>query len=458
MAAESLKENLKQVREIIREIYIFTNQLNIIKNLETNSRVVINTKEKKLLYDAITALTNQLRILNNAVPPLVQAIGFYKKLTKEGAPEISTYQPKEKLVQVKYQPSPDKEKISLTIGDKERKEFLENLSKSNLSITQLKNKYAVERPIASFGKPNAYAKLSNHFFRNIANQFVLKGSFDKLNKDLRKMNSPFVLGTYVSMLFFTVFLTFIISLILFVFLLFFKVNLLDLANPFPLVTEPIFLRFINIFWIVIVLPLVVGLIMYIYPKNEAKTIGAKIDQELPFVAIHMSAIATSGVDPLSIFKIILKSEEYKYSNSEFRKLMNLINFHGQDLVTALKRTASSSPSKKLRELLDGLATAITSGGLLHDFLDKHSEGLLFDYKLEREKYTKTSETFMDIYISIVIAAPMILLMLFVIMGSTCALSDFIGLSTNALAFLIILGIVVLNIGFLIFLRIKQPVI
>jgi hypothetical protein len=83
---------------------------------------------------------------------------------------------------------------------------------------------------------------------------------------------------------------------------------------------------------------------------------------------------------------------------------------------------------------------------------------LFDYKLEREKYTKASETFMDIYISIAIAAPMILLMLFVIMGSTGLLTSFIGLGTDILSMLIIMAIVFLNIGFIVFLKLKQPVI
>ena len=171
----------------------------------------------------------------------------------------------------------------------------------------------------------------------------------------------------------------------------------------------------------------------------------------------MSAIATSGVEPISIFRIILKTKEYKYSSVEFRKLLNLINFHGKDFVGALKETSRTCPSDKMKVLLDGLATTITSGGNLHQYLDKHSESLLFDYKLEREKYTKTSETFMDIYISIVIAAPMIFLMLFVIMGSTGSLVGYLGLSVDALSALIILGIVFINIAFLVFLKLKQPV-
>jgi len=206
------------------------------------------------------------------------------------------------------------------------------------------------------------------------------------------------------------------------------------------------------------MPAISGFIMYLYPATESRSISSRINQELPFITIHMSAIASSGVEPSKIFQILLKSSEYKYTNKSFRKLMNLINFHGLDIVTALKQTAKSSPSSRLRELLDGIATSITSGGDLHQYLNKRAERLLFDYKLEREKSTRTSETFMNLYISVVIVAPMILLILFVIIAGTGMLSNFIGMDIDTLSILIVLFIALLNIGFLVFLKLKQPMI
>jgi len=454
MTIDALRQNILRMKEIIREMYVFSNQSNIIKNLEVTSKVVINTREKKLLNDAISSLIAQLKILNKSLPDLVDSIGFYKKLKgSEASPEIhkiETAEVKKDLVQIKYRPSVNKEKVEITISEMDRKEFLENLSKSNLSINQLKNKFSVERPIATFGKPNFYAKISNRFFRNISTKLLMKGYLESLNKDLRKMNSPFVVGTYASMILFTMLLATIFSVFLILFLLFYKITLDGLVP----VEESFFLRFYRIFWIILAVPIGTGLLMYIYPKSEGKNIGAKIDQELPFIAIHMSAIATSGIEPTTIFEIIIKSEEYKNTRLEFRKLLNLINFQGFDLVTALQKVAGSGPSAKLRELLDGLATTITSGGDMHEFLDKHAEGLLFDYRLERERYTKTAETLMDIYISISIAAPMILLMLFIIMGSTGMY--FLGLTTDVMAVLIILSLIFLNVIFLLFLRLKQP--
>jgi len=452
MTIDALRQNMARMKEIIREMYVFANQLNIIRNLEIKSQVIINNREKKLLNDVINSLIIQLKILNKSISELVENVAFYKKLdATEEIPGIHKIEAKKELVQIKYKPSLDKEKIEITISEMDRKEFLDNLSKSNLTINQLKNKFSVERPIATFGKPNFYAKISNQLFRNTSNKLLLKGYLEPLNKDLRMMNSQFVVGTYASMILLTMMLAAIFSFFLLVFLLFYNISL---SNGISYVEDPVLLRFFKVFWVVLAIPIGTGMLMYFYPKSEGKNIGAKIDQELPFVAIHMSAIATSGIEPVRIFEIIIKGEEYQNSRLEFRKLLNLINFQGYDLITALKRVAASSPSIKLRELLDGLATTITSGGDMHEYLDKHADELLFDYKLEREKYTRTAETLMDIYISISIAAPMILLMLFIIMGSTGMY--FLGLTTGIMAALIILCVVVLNIGFLLFLRMKQP--
>ena len=119
----------------------------------------------------------------------------------------------------------------------------------------------------------------------------------------------------------------------------------------------------------------------------------------------------------------------------------------------MKNIGFNNPSKKLAELLNGIAITINSGGSLQDFFDKRAQSLLFDYRIEREKYTKTAETFMDIYISLVIAAPMIL-MLLLIMMRVSGLG--ISLSTSMLTLVMVLGVVMINIIFLTFLQLKQP--
>lgn len=341
MNLDALFSNLERMKEIVREMYVFANQLNQIKTMEVSNGLQVNSEEKRLLEESINSLGNQVKILNNSIPNLIENIGFYKKLN---APDSTIKNPVSNLIQVSYDAQEKAKRVSFIISDKDKQEFLENISKSNLSINQLKKKFSVEKPMATFGKPNEYARISNLFFRNLSNNFIEKGYFDKLNLDLRKMNSPFVINTYVSMILFTCLWMFFISIPIYILVL-----LLDVSPIFPFISllpenTNYFIRAINYLW-VFLLPVLTGIFMYIYPSGEAKSLSSKIDQELPFVAIHMSAIATSGVEPMVLFRIIIKSEEYKYTNREFIKLVNLVNFQGKDLVSALRSVAKSSPSK-----------------------------------------------------------------------------------------------------------------
>jgi pilus assembly protein TadC len=450
--SDELKENLRQMKEIVRELNTFSQQYENIGNFEYSSNLEVDRREKKLLKGVIFFLTNQLKILNKSLPGLINRIGLYQGLTTHQETKNTGG---DQLTKIRYEQEEGKE-VALVISVKDKNKFLENLSQSRFSIKKLKDKYAVEKKQIAPKRSNNYAITSNKLFRKLSNELIAKGYFKKLNRSLRKINSKYVVSTYMSMAFFTGFLVMLGSIFLFVILLF-----LDISPLYPfisLIDEPLYLRMIRFFWIIPVLPSVCVILFYILPSSEAKNLGKRIDQELPFVTIHMSAIASSGVEPISIFKIILKGKDYKYTNIEFKKLMNLINFHGESTANALKKISNSTPSIKLKSLLNGLAVTITSGGELGEYLNQHAETMLFDYKLEREKNNKISETFMDIYISVAIAAPMILLMIFVIIGSTGLMGNLFNLSTDVLSILLILSIVVLNIFFLVFLRIKQPTI
>jgi flagellar protein FlaJ len=209
-------------------------------------------------------------------------------------------------------------------------------------------------------------------------------------------------------------------------------------------------RIFQIFWIPIIIPPAVFFLMFMYPSFEKDSLSKKIDQELPFVVINMSAISTSGIEPSEIFKIIAVSKEYPYMRKEIRKVLNQINLYGYDLVAALNNVSRSAPSPRLADLLAGISVTITSGGDLSKFFEKRAETLLVTYRLDREKYTRSAETFMDIYISVVIAAPMILMVLMIMM-------QFSKIGPSFSVDLIVLMVSVINIFFLVILDIKQPI-
>ena len=337
--------------------------------------------------------------------------------------------------------------LKQTESIKEHKEI------SRLEIDVIKRLKKRERKVdrERMKGPSLYVKTANKLFSDISLSLYKKQTFVSLKKNLVQANLSFLPVSYISVILFTTLLSAIFAFGVFLFFLFFSISI---NFPFISFFEGDTLgRFVRISWILLVIPIGTFFIIYIYPSIEKKYIKNKINQELPFVAIHMSAIAGSMVEPSKVFEIITLTKEYPYTSKEFTKVINEINIYGYNLVNAIRQTAANTSSYKLSELLNGVATTITSGGSLEKFFEKKSQSLLFDYRLEREKYTRTAETFMDIYISVVIAAPMIL-MLLLLMIKISGLG--IDLSTQTLTLLVVGGVSFVNFLFLTFLYLKQP--
>jgi len=118
--SNELRENIRQMKEIIRELNMFSNQFESISNIESDN-IKLDAMEKKLLEDTIVSLTNQLRILNKSFPKLIDKIGIYRGLSD--STEVKKSQTG--LTKVKYKPSQEKQEVSLVISDEDKSEFLE---------------------------------------------------------------------------------------------------------------------------------------------------------------------------------------------------------------------------------------------------------------------------------------------------------------------------------------------
>ncbi|MBU4308301.1 MAG: type II secretion system F family protein [Nanoarchaeota archaeon] len=299
-------------------------------------------------------------------------------------------------------------------------------------------------------KASKYVQRASKKFGKRVKKMLDQKMFATLERDLIQANLQFPPIAYISTIFYSTLISIFIAIFLFVFFLFFNFGP---ALPFiTKATESVGLRFFKVFWILFLIPIGTYLFMYFYPSMEKKSIGTKIDRELPFATINMAAISGSMIDPTKIFSIIISTKEYPALEKEFTKLMNEINIYGYDLVTALKKVSMNGPSKKLSELLNGLSTTISSGGDLPQFFDKRAETLLFEHRIEKEKETKSAETFMDIYISVVIAAPMIIMLLLMMMKMS---GLGISLSTSMITLIAVLAVTGINIAFMTFLHLKQ---
>ena len=433
-------------------------QEKISKEIEllTNNQKQAKGEEKELITLQINSLKKTLKVLNSQIPTLLEEVSV---ITPLKGSEISSVETKNTQPRNIMQ-SPEKV-INTPILNRKfpRKSFFDKIEISNekkftnLEKGVIKRAGKIEKITKEDKKKEirGYTKTAISLFGGVSETLANKHMFRDLKRNLIKSNIHLVPKTYISRILFTTLLALIGSFLIFLFLLFFNIGLQLPIISF--VNESILTRFLKVFWIIFVLPLGTFILMYSYPSLERKSAENKLNEELPFAAIHMSAIAGSLVDPTKIFSIIISTKEYPLISKEFTKLMNQINLYGHDLVSALRELSFNSASPKFSELLNGLSTTINSGGDLTDFFEKRAETLLFDYKLERERKTKAAETFMDIYISVVIAAPMILMLLLMMMKIS---GLGISLSSSMISLVMVLGVTLVNIGFLTFLHLRQP--
>ena len=441
LSVSKLRENISKQRKIINEI---SSLFNYLKDADTQG-------EKKMIYSQIESLRKVLQSNAKQAIEMAENVSLAKPLIKEQDRKIGEVNKfAEDAGKVKIASSLDIEaetKLKLK-GRAPKRMKPEPLEKLALERSKRKEKIIV---IVKEKKPSKYVQISSKTFYNVSNSLIEKGMFKQLKRDLIKANLEFIPATYISVIFFTTLVSFLASFFVAGFFLFF--NIVSLPPFIVPVEEGIATRFLKISWIFVMIPASTFFLAYIYPSLEKKSAESKIKQELPFAVIHMSSISSSMIEPSKIFTVIISTGEYPTLEKEFIKLQNEINVYGYDLVTALKNRSFNSPSRKLSELFNGLATTINSGGDLPGFFDKRAQTLLFEHRLDREKQTKASETFMDIYISAVIAAPMILMLLLIMMRIS---GLGISLSTTMISLIMVLGVSLVNILFLAFLHVKQP--
>ncbi len=432
-----LKKEISREMKIARELIVFAEEMEKAEDSD----------EKKEILQELKSLKGEIGKSNNNILKLLNQIVMQNSLNDYSIPKIPEVQ-MEFAQKEKSKPS-FSEIISQRISGMKYKSNLPSLDKDTLK--RLRRKEDEEKITrGKIKKPSIFIRKANQMFSDFSFNLIKRGGFKEMQSDLMKSNLNLLLKSYVSMIILSTLISFAASIIIFMFFMFFDVS------GFPSITLAsgnFALRLLKTFWIIFALPMGTFLLMFFYPSLEKDSVARRVDLELPFATINMAAISGSMIDPTKIFQIIISTKEYPYLEKEFTKLLNSVNVLGQDFVTALRNSAFNTASKKLGELYGGLATTINSGGDLPKFFEERAQSMLFEYTLEREKNTKTAETFMDIYISVVIAAPMILMLLLMMMRIS---GLGIQLSTGAITLIMILGVVGINAVFLTFLHIKQP--
>jgi len=188
---------------------------------------------------------------------------------------------------------------------------------------------------------------------------------------------------------------------------------------------------------------------YYYPSIQAKDVQMKIDRSLPFAVFYMTTTASSGINPVEIFRML--SLRGGVIGKEANKIYTNVKTLGMSLNGALQKSASKTPSTALADLFWGMSSVITSGGNLESYLLEKTRSFMNQYIRTLNDYAKQIALYTEIYITLIIVGTLFFIILIAI------IAPLIGISILFLqAFLVFFFIPLISIAFIILLKTISP--
>ena len=281
--------------------------------------------------------------------------------------------------------------------------------------------------------------LSFKFFGRSLEPIV--GYFDSIKYDLLKSNLGLSLTEYIYAMVFGL-------------LLLFMVEFPTVVVITSLVLKDAVMAFLFSFTITTIILLLVFFLFYTFPSMASGKRKKNIDATLPFGTTYLATIASSGAPPIAMFKILSQFKEYGELAVETGKINRDVEAFGMDLLGAIRKTASRTPSEELKELLWGMETVISSGGNLGDFLHEKSKGFIAEYKRRLEQYSKMLSLLIEVYLTVVLVGSIF----FIIMTSLMSiLGGGGGVNMLFLQFVVIfIALPCASIGFIALLKAVSP--
>ncbi len=157
-------------------------------------------------------------------------------------------------------------------------------------------------------------------------------------------------------------------------------------------------------------------ILYGLPGFLAANRRKRMDLELPYAASHMSILATSGLPPARMFKLLGDSATTPQVASEANEITRDVEVLGNDIITALEAERVRSPSKIFAEILEGLVATIRSGGNLKNYLQDVTRMMMDLRRVSAKQLVEGLATFAEIYVTLMVVFPLLVIVMFSVMA------------------------------------------
>jgi archaeal flagellar protein FlaJ len=165
----------------------------------------------------------------------------------------------------------------------------------------------------------------------------------------------------------------------------------------------------------------------------------QLDRELPFTLSELSVLASTGTSPIRLMRRMAQRDHDTAMTSEFKTVVYKTDVQGKDLITALSETAKECPSLAVREAFWDLANMIHQGGNLDEYLRNKSDDILKLRRLVQQQFIERLSTFLDMYVSLVLVGVLMIAVAAFLLNAFGSTAD--GLDANSLLLLLTFGLV-----------------
>lgn len=152
-----------------------------------------------------------------------------------------------------------------------------------------------------------------------------------------------------------------------------------------------------------------------YPYYMGNLRKGKIENGIPHTVNMLLGMARGGVLLASAFKFIAENEHiFDEISKEFGKIVELMEFFGYDLQSAIKYVSLTTPSEKFSNFLENFLNVIESGGNVVEYLKLKSEQLFEEREKYHSLFFETLQLIAEIYLAMFIVTPLFFLTVLVV--------------------------------------------
>jgi len=154
----------------------------------------------------------------------------------------------------------------------------------------------------------------------------------------------------------------------------------------------------------------------LYPGLEAGNRRRNIDASLPYAINYITSMSTAGITPAEVFRLLGSSTIYGQSAVEARYIAREIDIFGRDLIDALRLVSSSTPSRRMKEFLQGTMASVSSGGNITDYFRTKAEQYSLENRQTQKMFLETLGLVSESYVTAMVAGTLFLIILQSIMS------------------------------------------